>query len=154
MTKIHTVRSWAHLFDAIKAGHKTHDLRINDRGYQVGDVLRLVRYDNVRGRDGEETLDVRVTYITGRDAVPCAVSSAVLPNDYVILSIQRVDADVSAAPRDTETGESREVTGDFGVALANLIRTLKTHPFGGSVLAKWDEDRGTDWFTGTLSGRK
>lgn len=85
---VHEVRSWTHLFQEMKAGRKTHDLRKNDRNYQVGDVLMLNEYDNVTGRYTGQKLAMHITYITGRAAVPCAVSSAVLDNDYVILSVR------------------------------------------------------------------
>lgn len=86
----HIVRSWAHIYDAIESGRKTHDLRRNDRNYQVGDTMLLKRFDNVLGRYTGEEMRVLITYITGRDHVPCAVSSAVLNNDYCILSIVKV----------------------------------------------------------------
>lgn len=87
MSTLHTVRSWAHFFDAIAAGKKTHDLRKDDRNYQVGDVLRLERFDNINGHATGETVDVDVTYITNRNA-PCAFSSSVVEPGYCILSIQ------------------------------------------------------------------
>jgi Domain of unknown function (DUF3850) len=84
----HIVKSWAHFFDAIKRGDKTHDLRKDDRNFQVGDVLRLERYDNVTGRYTEDApCFVDVTYITNRQT-PCAFSSSVLEPGYCILSIQ------------------------------------------------------------------
>lgn len=87
MSKLHTVRSWSHFYDAIVAGKKTHDLRKDDRNYQVGDVLRLERFDNVKGQyTGEWTL-VDITYITNRET-PCAFSSSVVAPGYCILSIQ------------------------------------------------------------------
>ena len=84
---IHKVRSWAHFFDAIAAGHKTHDLRKDDRGYKVGDKLLLQRYDNINGQYTGEELMVTITYMTDRDH-PCAFSSSVLPPEYCILSIK------------------------------------------------------------------
>lgn len=84
----HYVKSWAHFYDAIAAGQKTHDLRKNDRDYRVGDKLILQRYDNINGVYTGEELPVEVTYITN-NTVPCAFSSAVLPSDYAILSIQK-----------------------------------------------------------------
>ena len=87
MSTLHTVRSWAHFFDAIVAGKKTHDLRKDDRNFQVGDVLRLERYDNIAGQLTGEWALVDVTYITNRNA-PCAFSSSVLEPGYCILSIQ------------------------------------------------------------------
>lgn len=87
--RIHDVKSWAHFYDAIAAGKKLHDLRKNDRDYQVGDLLNLRRYDNINGRYTGESTTVEITYMTS-NRVPCAFSSAVLPNDYCILSIRKV----------------------------------------------------------------
>lgn len=86
----HKLRSWSHLYDAIARGEKKHDLRRNDRKFQVGDVLVLQRFDNCTGEYTGRECSVRVTYVTGRDHVPCAVSSAVLDNEYCILSIELV----------------------------------------------------------------
>lgn len=88
----HIVRSWMHLYQPMAAGLKTHDLRLNDRDYQVGDRLLMQEYDPAKGAlTGQETL-VEITYITGRGEghSPCAVSSVVLHPDYVILSIRPV----------------------------------------------------------------
>lgn len=89
-SKVHVVRSWAHLYDAIESGLKVHDLRKNDRDYKVGDHMILQRFDNVHGQYSGEEMRVEITYITGRDHVPCAFSSAVLEKDYCILSIKKV----------------------------------------------------------------
>lgn len=83
----HVVKSWAHFFDAIVRGQKLHDLRKDDRDYRVGDELELCRYDNINGHFTGERCLARITYITGR-AVPCAFSSAVLAEGYVILSLK------------------------------------------------------------------
>lgn len=88
----HIVRSWTHLYEPMAAGLKTHDLRLNDRDYQVGDHMLMQEYDPAKGElTGRETL-VEITYITGRDPghSPCAVSSVVLHPEYVILSIRKV----------------------------------------------------------------
>jgi len=83
----HHVKSWSHFFDAIKRGDKRHDLRLNDRDYQVGDLLVLERYDPFAGcYTGEEYL-VEISFITSSQ-YPCAFSSSVLPKDYVILSLK------------------------------------------------------------------
>lgn len=87
----HVVRSWCHLFEAMVSGEKTHDLRRNDRHYQVGDTLDLQEYDIRFGRPTGRSLRMQITYITGRDEGhhPCAVSSAVLDPEYVILSVRK-----------------------------------------------------------------
>lgn len=85
----HKVKSWSHFFDAIVRGDKLHDLRKNDRNYNVGDTLILERYDIQKGDYTGEQCEVLVTYMTS-NKFPCAYSSAVLPHDYVILSIKKV----------------------------------------------------------------
>lgn len=83
----HVVKSWSHFFDAIVAGNKLHDLRKNDRNYEVDDVITLCRYDIKLGEYTGEKYSVRISYITS-NKYPCAYSSAVLPHDYVILSLK------------------------------------------------------------------
>lgn len=83
----HVVKSWAHFFDAIKAGKKLHDLRKLDRDYKVGDTLVLQRYDNINGEYTGEEVEVEITYITS-SKVPCAFSSSALDKDYGIFSLR------------------------------------------------------------------
>jgi hypothetical protein len=89
MTTTHNVRSWSYLFQEMAAGRKTHDLRKNDRDYKVGDRLLLEEYDQVKGAATGRLCLMEITYITGRAVVPCAVSTAVLHDDYVILSVTK-----------------------------------------------------------------
>lgn len=91
---VHRVKSWSPFFKAIKSGTKTHDLRKDDRGYKVGDIIHLEEYDPFMGVYTGDVLPVVITYITGQQ-FPCAFSSAVLEPGYVILSIRpAVDRDV------------------------------------------------------------
>lgn len=84
---IHSVKSWSHFFQAIKRGDKVHDLRKNDRNYNVGDFLLLREYDFIAGKYTGDTLEAEITYITD-NRVPCAFSSAVLHEGYCILSLK------------------------------------------------------------------
>lgn len=86
--RVHRVKSWVPFFQAIKRGDKTHDLRKDDRGYNVGDQLVLSEYDQTTGRYTGDRFIVDITFITDR-RTPCAFSSAVLPPEYCILSIQK-----------------------------------------------------------------
>ncbi len=90
MTQTHNVKSWSHFYRAIAAGKKLHDLRLNDRNYQVGDILNLEEYDNIEGLYTGASLRAEITYMTS-NVVPCAFSSAVLPKGYCILSIKVID---------------------------------------------------------------
>lgn len=88
--KTHHVKSWSHFFDAIKDGKKTHDLRKDDRGYEVGDYLVLQKYDFVSGKYTGDAVVAEITYITN-NRFPCAYSSSVLPHDYCILSLKLLE---------------------------------------------------------------
>lgn len=89
----HSVKSWKHFFQAIKAGVKTHDMRdLKDRNYCVGDTLTLREYDFVNGVYTGDTCRVKVTYITSA-ATPCAFSSSALAPGYCILSLKLLDVD-------------------------------------------------------------
>ncbi|AGB11011.1 TPA: DUF3850 domain-containing protein [Vibrio parahaemolyticus] len=60
--KLHELKiSEAH-FEDVLAGRKTHEVRINDRNYQVGDVLHLQEIDENRQFTGQ-ALNACVTHI-------------------------------------------------------------------------------------------
>lgn len=84
---VHDVKSWSPFFQAIKRGHKVHDLRKNDRDYRVGDQIVLREYLPFEGRFTGDTYRVLITYITNND-YPCAYSSHALDRGYAILSIK------------------------------------------------------------------
>jgi hypothetical protein len=86
----HRVKSWCHLFAAFVRGEKTHDLRIFDRDYKVGDTLRLCEYDKQAERyTGREAM-AEITYITSANHIACAFSPTALGKDYAILSIRKL----------------------------------------------------------------
>lgn len=84
--RIHELKCWPEPFDAIRDGRKRFEYRRDDRGFSVGDILRLRKWDPSRryyfASDDEKypSLDVRVTYIlVGRHGVP---------DDFVVMSIE------------------------------------------------------------------
>lgn len=92
MSNTHRVKSWCHLFAAFNAGVKTHDLRVMDRNYQVGDTIILCEYDKQCERyTGREAVG-EITYITSPEHVACAFSPSALKDGYAILSIRKVAA--------------------------------------------------------------
>jgi len=46
----HELKTWPEFWDAIRIGAKTFELRFDDRGFAVGDVLELRRWRPNRGR--------------------------------------------------------------------------------------------------------
>jgi len=43
--RVHLLKSWPESFDAILSGDKPFDVRVADRDYQVGDWVKLHKYD-------------------------------------------------------------------------------------------------------------
>jgi hypothetical protein len=85
----HYVKSWTTLFPDALAGHKTHDVRVMDRDYKIGDFLVLQEYNWGEKVYTGRTATFNITYITSAEHAPCAFSPAVLHPKYCILSIKR-----------------------------------------------------------------
>ncbi len=80
---IHELKTWPNAYDAIKNWTKRFEWRRDDRGYEVGDILELHRWDPAtRYATGPDypSQRVRVTYILrGQFGVPpdfCVMSIA------------------------------------------------------------------------------
>ncbi|HEX8225806.1 MAG TPA: DUF3850 domain-containing protein [Allosphingosinicella sp.] len=87
---VHRLKSWPRLFAAICSGEKTHELRKDDRGFQVGDLIDLLEYDPGREAFTGRERRVEITYITDSSR-PCALSQAALADGYCILSVRLRD---------------------------------------------------------------
>lgn len=65
----HELKVWTEYFEAIAERKKTFEIRKNDRGFQVGDTLRLREYspgpDEYSGRAVHRT----ITYVLSGDDV-------------------------------------------------------------------------------------
>ena len=88
--RVHHLKSWPTLFEAIVRGDKRHELRrAYDRDFRKGDRLRLREFDpDLQRYTGREQI-VEVTFITSAEE-PCALSDQALHPDYCILSIAPV----------------------------------------------------------------
>ena len=69
MTQTHKLKTVARYWEAVKRGEKTFEVRLNDRAFQTGDILELIKTDD-KGyyedtwRDEEwRIIRKRVTYI-------------------------------------------------------------------------------------------
>jgi hypothetical protein len=82
--RVHDLKCWPGPFRATQAGEKTHEVRVNDRGYQVGDRLRLTELDptDYVTLTGHQVL-VDVTYVTPGGTVG-------LPANVVVMSTRLV----------------------------------------------------------------
>jgi hypothetical protein len=59
---MHELKCWPEYFAAVLSGEKTFDVRKNDRGFVVGDVLHLREWSVDAGYTGRETIR-RVSYV-------------------------------------------------------------------------------------------
>lgn len=60
---VHRLKCEAAFFDAVEAGRKTAELRRNDRVFQVGDILELIRTKNGELTHAGAKVQVLVTHI-------------------------------------------------------------------------------------------
>lgn len=93
MAVIHKLKSWVGLFEPINNGEKTHDLRVMDRNYQVGDICMLCEYDPMTRLYTNRVVHVMVTYITSEKHSACAFSPVALHPAMAVLSIRRLTAE-------------------------------------------------------------
>lgn len=63
--RVHELKCWPHFFAAIKVGTKLFEIRRNDRGFSIGDVLRLHEFDPIDEVYTGRFIERRVTYVTG-----------------------------------------------------------------------------------------
>ena len=62
--KTHELKIWPEFFQAVVLGKKKHEVRINDRDYQVGDMLVLKEFNPESNAFTGNQHCVDVTYIT------------------------------------------------------------------------------------------
>lgn len=61
----HELKTWPEFFDAVWRGVKTFEVRKDDRGFAVGDMLLLREYDAEADTYSGRWLTTQVTYILG-----------------------------------------------------------------------------------------
>ncbi len=72
MSVVHELKTWPVYFDAVERGEKNFEVRRDDRGFQKGDVVRLLRTREDHRSDRVEydyngkpkyALERRITYV-------------------------------------------------------------------------------------------
>jgi hypothetical protein len=89
----HDLKSWVGLFEPIDNGSKTHDLRVMDRDFQVGDICLLREWKPTERKYTGRHCYVQITYITSSKHGECATSPTALHPATAILSIKLIDRD-------------------------------------------------------------
>ena len=59
--KIHELKTYPHYFEETIKGNKPFEIRLNDRGFQTGDIVILKEWDNIK-YSGRE-IKGKITYI-------------------------------------------------------------------------------------------
>ena len=100
--KIHELKTLPEYFEDVQRQKKKAELRINDRGFDEGDILCLREYNPVLGYTGE-WLMVRITHILNNED---GKENIGLHPDYAILSFEPVYVrnDAFCYPMATEAG--------------------------------------------------
>ena len=86
----HELKSWVGLFEPLFNGTKTHDLRVMDRDYQVGDICYIREYNPTTKEYTGRTMFYEITYITSNNHSPCAFSPYALHEAMAVLSVRKV----------------------------------------------------------------
>lgn len=81
---IHRLKCEAPFFDAVEVGRKTAELRNDDRNFQVGDVLELIRTKNGAPTHAGAKVQAVVTHIVRSSDGPW------LAPGYVMLSFRTI----------------------------------------------------------------
>ncbi len=83
----HDLKSWPDFFEPVASGVKQFELRLNDRKFKVGDVLRLREFDDRKGIYTGREVRKRITYLL-EGIGPGAITPVLgLSRGYVILSL-------------------------------------------------------------------
>ena len=78
---VHDLKCWPEPFRDLCEGLKTHEVRVFDRDYKVGDTLRLREYDPEKNWFSGRQIEVDVTCIT----MPGAFG---LPDNICVMSVR------------------------------------------------------------------
>lgn len=84
----HDLKCWTEPFEALLRGEKTHEVRVNDRNYRVGDTLKLHEWNphdpekHTGGYTGRLCW-LEVTYIS-------AAGTFGLPPALCVMSVKRI----------------------------------------------------------------
>jgi hypothetical protein len=89
----HELKSWVGLFEPIARGEKTHDFRVQDRDYKVGDICLLREYEPTKKEYTGRQCLIEITYITSAKHVECAFSPFAMHPAMAILSIKTLATD-------------------------------------------------------------
>lgn len=94
----HILKIWPEFFDALLCGNKKCETRINDRNYQLGDVLVLREYIKEEDRYTGRVVIYSVTHITYTKTLPLPRDKVNMPLDWAVMSVTVWNKNLAALP--------------------------------------------------------
>lgn len=88
MTTTHELKSWPEFYAPLAKGVKNFELRKNDRHFNVGDILLLREFDDLKGVYTGQSVRKRVTYILEGYGTGSIEPMIGLHRGYAILGIE------------------------------------------------------------------
>lgn len=88
----HELKCWPVFFNATRSGHKNFELRVNDRDFKVGDIVRLEEWSPDTGYTGRSLIR-NIRYVLGAGEIDAKTPrehqgfKVALHPDYVILAL-------------------------------------------------------------------
>lgn len=76
----HELKTWPQPFSAVLSGSKKHEVRVNDRCFQVGDDIRLREWNPEKERYTGRYIVAAITYVTEGGTFG-------LPPELIVMSI-------------------------------------------------------------------
>ena len=83
--KTHEIKTWTEFFDDVATGKKPFEYRRDDRGYEVGDRLKLMEFRQASCEFTGRFCEATITYVmrAGRNTAKIG-----LPDGYCVLGIK------------------------------------------------------------------
>lgn len=86
----HHLKTWPQYFEAIIAGIKSFEVRINDRNYEVGDCLQLEEYNPRKKEFTNRRAHFEITYVLHGSAANDSELGWKLPDNVVVMGIRKI----------------------------------------------------------------
>jgi hypothetical protein len=135
----HRLKTWPGEFESTRLREKLAEFRLNDRDYQVGDILILEEWDPVVERYTDRCLWALVRHIQpgGRFGIPDGYVMMTIAVEEDAMKVERVsgEVDVDNEPIEIRISLTRRNAGELAALLPEPQRddTLKTASFGAKL---------------------
>ncbi|MBQ1293271.1 MAG: DUF3850 domain-containing protein [Clostridiales bacterium] len=83
--RVHFLKLREVFFEDVRTGVKSFEVRKNDRGFRIGDLVEFYRLNKDGTKDYDVRIRKRICYILDHDRFPPGV-----PEGYVILGLEKV----------------------------------------------------------------